>query len=590
LGSVGVRPATARAGDGLAGRDLGHGAQLALVAATSALCLAWPGVSLAQLSPNPAQTAPAQPSREELNPAARIEPAPAHERELFAQEPAGPCPLRSSTLTFTLKSVDFRGATALSAAQLQAAYADAIGQKIAVSAICDIRDHAATLLFNRGVLARVNIPPQSIADGHLVLEVIEAHVVNVRVRGDAGRAQTAVERYLDKLRGMTPFDMRKAQRYLLLASDIPGVQVRAAVRPSTNGERGAVDLDITVTAQPVNLTANAQNLESKAIGRWGGLLRLDVNSLTDFGDRTSVVGYHTLDNGEQGVIQLLEEGRIGGEGLIARGSLVYGETRPGGPIASSHLKSSSFVAEAELAYPLVRLRRRNLNLAAGFDDVDESTDASGQLLFRDKLRVFYARMDGDDRVDVLSRVVQFSGSLSYRHGVDGLGASTPGSDTLTRPLSKPDAWLVRGSGRAATTLFGALQFSNQVQAQYSPDQLFDYEQIALGDLTIGRGYDPAVVLGDSGVSDASELRYGPVPLRPQLLAQPYVFYDVGYVHDVGTAVVKNRTLTSAGLGVLFRIANRLTADVAYAKPFQAPLPGQPRPTPRLLVNLTAAVF
>ncbi len=578
------------AGNGLAGRDTANRARLARVAAALAVALCWPCEALAQATLNPAQSGPAQPSREELNPAARITPAPARERDLFAQEPPGPCPLRGSTLSFALKSVDFHGVTALSADQLRAAYADLIGQTIAVSSICDIRDHAATLLFNRGVLARVDIPPQRITDGALQFEVIEAHVVNVRVRGDAGRAQVAVERYLDKLRGMTPFDMRKAQRYLLLASDVPGAQVRAAVRPSVNGERGAVDLDINVTAQAADLVANVQNLESREIGRFGGLLRLDVNSLTDFGDRTSVVGYHTLDSDEQGVIQLLEEARIGGEGLIARGSLVYGETRPGGAIAPLDLKSNSFVAEAELAYPLIRLRRRNLNLAAGFDDIDESTDTAGTLLYRDKLRVFYARADGDDRLDVLSRAIQLSGSLTFRKGVDGLGASDAGSDTLTRPDGKPDAWLVRGSGRVATTLFGAFQLSNQVQAQYSPDRLFDYEQIALGDLTIGRGYDPAVVLGDSGASDATELRYGPLQLHPLVLAQPYIFYDLGYIHDNGVAVVKNRTLTSAGLGVLFRLANRVNVDLTYAKPFQAPLPGLPRPTPRLLVNITAAVF
>jgi hemolysin activation/secretion protein len=509
---------------------------------------------------------------------------------MFAPEPAGPCPLRGSTLSFTLKSVAFHGVTALSADRLRAAYADLLGQTIPVSSICDIRDHAAALLFNRGVLARVDIPPQRIADGALQLEVIEAHVVNVRVRGDAGRGQAAVERYLSKLRGMTPFDMRKAQRYLLLASDVPGVQVRAAVRPSTTGERGAVDLDITVTAQPVGLVANVQNFQSKSIGRFAGLLRLDVNSLSDFGDRTSVVADHTLDSNEQAVIQLLEEARIGGDGLIARGSIVYGETRPGGSIAKLDLMSTSIVAEGELEYPLLRLRRRNLNLAAGFDDINETTDAAGSLLYRDRLRVFYARLDGDDRLDLWSRAIQLNGSLTVRKGMAGLGASERNSSTLTRPDGDPNAWLVRGSGRAAVALFGALQLSNQIQAQYARDPLLDYEQMALGDLTIGRGYDPAVVLGDSGVSDSTELRYGPLPLHPLVTAQPYVFYDVGYIHDNGVAVVKNRTLTSAGLGVTFRLANRFNVDLAYAKPFQAPLPSQPRPTPRLLLNLTASIF
>lgn len=100
-----------------------------------------------------------------------------------------------------------------------------------------------------------------------------------------------------------------------------------------------------------------------------------------------------------------------------------------------------------------------------------------------------------------------------------------------------------------------------------------------------------MVLGDSGASGAFELRYGPLPLHRLVLAQPYVFYDVGYVNDRGAgALVKDRVLTSAGLGVLLRLAERANLDISYAKPFQAPLPGSPRPTPRLLVNLTVDVF
>jgi hemolysin activation/secretion protein len=556
----------------------------------AAAALASATTAFAQAAPSPAQAAAAQPSRESLNPAARIKPPPQRDHDLFVAEPPGPCPLRSSALNFTLKSVSFRGVTALSAEQLRATYAGLIGREIPVASICDIRDHAASQLFHRGVLARVEIPAQHIADGALQLEVIEAHVVNVRVHGDVGHAQATVERFLNKLRGMTPFDMRKAQRYLLLATDLPGVQVRAAVRPSTNGERGAVDLDVTVTAKAADVVANVQNLQSKATGRFGGLVRLDVNNVTDFADRTSLVAYHTLASNEQTVFQLLEEARVGSDGLIARGSLVYGDSRPGGVIAPLDLKSISFVGEAELAYPLLRTRRRNINLAAGVDVVEESTDTAGTPLYRDRLRIFYARVDGDDRLDFLSRTFQLGGSMTFRHGVDGLGASNPGSSTLSRPDGKPDGWLLRGSGRAATILFGPVQISNQFQAQYSPDILLDYEQIALGDLTIGRGYDPAAVLGDSGFSDETELRYQPLQLQRFVSAQPYVFYDVGYVHQNGVAVVTNRTLTSAGVGVLFRLANRLNVDLVYATPFEAPIPGQPKPTPRVLVNITGGVF
>src|SRR6185437_10185707 len=121
-----------------------------------------------------------------------------------------------------------------------------------------------------------------------------------------GPAQAAVERYVERLRGMKPFDMRKAQRYLLLASDIPGVRVRAAVKPSTSPERGAVDIDVSVSREPWQAVGNVQNLGSRAVGRWSGLVRADARAFTPLGEDTSLVAFHTLDSDEQWVVQLLE--------------------------------------------------------------------------------------------------------------------------------------------------------------------------------------------------------------------------------------------------------------------------------------------
>ena len=153
---------------------------------------------------------------------------PTKDVDVFAPEPPGPCPLADSNVQVTLNSVSLRGSTAVSADAFKGAYAEYLGRPQPVSVICAIRDRASRTLFDAGILARVEIPEQRIAGGSLVLDVIEAHVVNVRVRGDVGPAQAAVERYVEQQRGMKPFNMTKAQRYLLLASDIPGLRVRAA--------------------------------------------------------------------------------------------------------------------------------------------------------------------------------------------------------------------------------------------------------------------------------------------------------------------------------------------------------------------------
>ena len=567
-------------------------ARALLAIATTALTASGP--AFGQTAPGAAPPIPAAGvSAPELNPAVRVtQPAP-RDTDIFTPEPPGPCPLAESTVEINLVSVNFRGSTALKAEDFAPTYREFVGRPQKVGVICEIRDRAAAALFDRGILARVEIPEQRIADGALILDVIEAHVVNVRVRGDIGPAQAAVERYVEKLRGMKPFDMRMAQRYILLASDIPGVRVRAAVKPSVSPDRGAVDIDVSVTRNAFAVVGNAQNLGSKTVGRWGGLIRADARSFTPFGEDTALVAFHTLESDEQWVVQLLEAARIGGDGWIGRLSAVYGESRPGDALKPLNLKSTSVVAEAEAAYPLIRRRRLNLNVAGGFDFINQETAAGGFSgpLTQDRLRVAYLRTDGDLRTYAFDRTFLIGGGLALRKGFSGLGASDAGSNLLTRGLAAPDAWLVRGNASVDARVVGPVSASLRMQAQYASRPLMPYEQISLGNLSTGRGYDPAAVLGDSGLSASFDLRYSAIQLNPKVLAAPYIFYDQGLVHNnqAGlSGLTPNRTLRSLGAGVLLRLANRANLEITYARPIDSVTVGDSRLAPRLLINLTAS--
>jgi hemolysin activation/secretion protein len=459
-----------------------------------------------------------------------------------------------------------------------------------VGAICDVRDAVTRALFDRGVLARIDIPEQTISNGQLTLDVIEAHVVNVRIRGDAGPAQVAVERYLDHLRGMAPFDMRKAERYLLLAADVPGVTLHAAVGPSSNGERGAIDFDIRVERQPFDALANVQNLGSKDLGQWGGLLRGDANSFTTLGEKSELVFYHSLANNQQLVIQAAEEARLGGDGLLGRLSFAYGDARPGGALAPLELVSKSYVAEGELSYPLIRMRRRNLNIAGGLDAVDQFTDVAGANLASDRLRVLYLRLDGNQQTQVGNMPLALAGSLQLRRGIEALGASSPSSLELSRLGASPQAWVVRATASAQAPLFDRFTLSAQGVAQYSAERLLPYEQITFGNLTVGRGYDPGVLGGDSGAGGELALRYGPIPVHAQAVLAPYTFYDYGYAHRQDLTQ-RDSHLESAGLGMQMRLFRRVNVDIAYAWPLLQPQTaggGLKQPS-RLLFNLTTTL-
>lgn len=539
----------------------------------------------------------ALPSREELDPA-RAAPIPAAPRgDLFDASDRLPCPFAGSDLKLTLTSVEFRGAVAgalaLSPDELKAAYAGDLGVERPLSTVCEIRDRVSALYLRRGVLATVTIPEQRIEDGRLVLEVIEARIVDVTYSGDAGPAQKQVARYLDQLRGLAPFDLNVAQRYLLLASDIPGVRVQATLKPSPEG-RGAVALDIAVSRDAVDGVVQVQNYGSKTIGRELALARMDFNSFTSLGERTSLIAYWTAASDEQRVIQATEHFKLGGSGFAADLSASWAWTKPGDAVSALELEGESFAASARLSYPIVRHRRHNANLAFGLDWVDQKVEFGGGLatLTDDSLRVFFLNLDGHWAPRALAdRSAAVTGSLEVRRGTTGLGASQYGEFTASRFLGRPDAIVWRANASAGGRIAGPLLATGKLSWQHTDDPLLSYEEFSVGNLSIGRGYDPSAASGDRAIAASLELTTTPLPLFKGIAAwRPYAFYDVAELTNIGPGAGKQE-LSSAGLGVRAQITPRVSVDLAWAKPFDDPTGvGGDEPPSRVLISLSATLF
>jgi len=546
---------------------------------------------------SPALAQIALPSREELNPAAAAPIAAAPRGDLFESIERTPCPFAGSDLKLTLKTVEFRGAVAgalaLAPDELSTAYAGEIGVERPVSVICDIRDRVSALYLRRGVLASVVIPQQRINEGRLVLEVVEARIAEITYHGDAGPARRQVARYLDQLKGMAPFDLDVAQRYLLLASDIPGVRVQATLKPAPGGN-GAVSLDIAVTHDPVDASLQIQNFGSKTIGRELALARTDLNSLTGLGDRTSIIAYWTPASDEQRVVQVTEHFKLGGSGLASDLSASWAWTRPGDAVAQLELEGESFAGAARLTYPIVRHRRRNLNLSGGLDWIDQTVDLGGGLatLTEDHLRVFFLRLDGHWAPRALAhRSLAMTGSFEVRRGAGGLGASAYGELTASRFLGVPNAVVYRAQAQAGGQLFGPVLGTAVLNWQHTDDPLLSYEEYSVGNLSVGRGYDPSIVSGDRALSASVELTTVPLPLFKGLGAwRPYAFYDVAEVTNIGVGAGEV-SLASTGLGLRAQITRRVSLDLAWAKPLDDPFGvGGDTPPSRVLISLSAALF
>ena len=298
----------------------------------------------------------------------------------------------------------------------------------------------------------------------------------------------------------------------------------------------------------------------------------------------------------------MEQVDIGSSGLFAQGSFTYGLTYPGGVLKPLHLKGDSYVGTAEAGLsghspapdqPDPGWRR------VEFDSVDQSTDFPGNLVLEDDhLRIIWARADtvGEHEFEtpVLSDLIRIDGdmSLEIRQGLHILGASADGAPTLSRIDGRSDAFVFRSEGHVALhadPIDGGLlplTLSVHFQGQWSNLPLLSYEEQAIGNLTIGRGYGPSAATGDRAIAAEFKLetRFG-----PNQMIRPYAFFDVAHVSNLDFGS-QDQTLRSVGAGIEFRFPHRLRADISYAQPLDQPLPGTPVPSGEVLVQLFATYF
>ncbi len=382
-----------------------------LFASTASAILASAGLAASASAQTAPQVSP--PTREELLPPEARQP----DREGVTLTIDGemerlPCALdrpEYQTIMVTLSTVRFTGAEKAPEVSLTPAYDEYLGRELPISVLCDIRAQAASILQRAGYLATVEIPEQRLSNGDAELRIVFGRLTALRVRGEAGPSEQLVAGYLENLVGQPVFNTYEAERYLLLADDLPGVDVRLSLRPAAGGAPGDLVGEIAVVRRRGAIDFNVQNFGSKAIGRIGGLLRGEVYDLIGTGDRTSLALFSTADFQEQQTVQLGHEFRVGSEGLTIGGQFTYSWTEPDLGIANFDLESETLFASLIASYPLRRSREATILGDLGFDYVDQDVEINSIALTRDRVRTVFARIGGEwvDR-DSVARIGGFT--------------------------------------------------------------------------------------------------------------------------------------------------------------------------------------
>ncbi len=491
-------------------------------------------------------------------PATRIDGTPAASAETAAQ-------------TVVLDTIRLTGLTELTDADFADVLAGYLGRPVTMADLKALANavvqRARSLDY---VFASARVPPQSVTDGTLVVEVDEGRIDGVRVEGyDQAYLHTLLDRLVT-----APVTRARLERQLLLANDGLGISVgRSDYRRTAEG----AFLTVKVQRDPLVGRVSLDNWGSRFVGPARARVSVGSGGVFDGADQLRLsLSTAPFQPREYGYGRLSYGRRLGASGTELSLSGSYGRTRPGASLRRFDTEGISRSVELSLSHPLLRSRAKSLWAEAGFGVRRSSQDQLGRTLRDDhfsnlSLGLFGLARLGDARV---------RGRVTAIRGLDLFGSTA---------LGDPDASRSDGSARF-TSLTGSLGVTVPVvprveielvgEGQLASRPLLSSEEFGIGGADIGRGYDYSERLGDQGVAGVAELHYTlddpPLMDRLQLLA----FFDGGVTDDLGIHRFDG-SIASTGGGVEAELPERITARLTVGVPLTGPRDAGTTRSPRV---------
>jgi hemolysin activation/secretion protein len=504
------------------------------------------------------------------------------ERRLPAVQPGGPtvalpsteAPPGAAETRIFVRRIVIVGSTIYTTEQLAPLYQDIVRRRVSVQEIYELARRITAKYGADGyVLTRAIVPEQELepSGATVRIEVIEGFINRVEwPREKLARYRDFFTEYAAKIMAERPLNIRTLERYLLLATDLPGLKFTTTLKASEK-EKGASTLVVNVEEKPLDVYARVDNRGTAARGPWQFLVQPTINN---------VLGAHeALTIAYAGVMKLRElqfvapsyRQVLNSEGLTAFANASYSWGRPGTVILEEiEFKTRSLYVEGGVSYPFIRSRERNF-IGSIFAFASESYSYALQdTLNVDRLRGLRARADVDF-ADSWNGINQFSGTFSQ--GIEGLGSTQNGSELHSRLAGRVDFTKVEAYVSRLQPLIGPFSALIAAYAQYAFDALLSPEQCGYGGRVFGRAFDPSELLGDRCWELSAELRADvppPVSMLPRL--QFYGFTDRGKVDTISPAVgtAGNAVGASAGGGVRLGWQQYVNVDLSAVKAVEGP--------------------
>lgn len=465
---------------------------------------------------------------------------------------------------FLLQKINFEGNTEIPTEELEKLGLEVLGEDIFFDELLEVCQKVTNYYRAKGYLTSyATVPPQRIVDGVATIKIVESKVGELNIEGEKWTREWYLRHIIMGKAGLREgdvFNAKNLQRAMKEINREDYVQVQTEVERQQEGdENTAITLNVR-DRFPVNLNFSYDDYGRSYTGSQRVSFLVGMDNLTGLGDK--VYGGTILSSGATGWMAGYSL-PVSSYGTRLSFDFSDSHVRLGGPYKNLNVKGNAQSYFFKLTQPIIQTAKSDLIFYTGYDYVNANTSAyiagNPLRLSNYNLHVWRSGLYGmtDDNYG------RWIGNLGVDFGMGGDGHGAIQDTTFFK--------MTAGATRVQR-LFGRSLGIVRVGGQYSPNKLFAAEQMQMGGPYTLRGYQPAELIGDYGVTGTVEYRF-PVPFLDRILPKVderlklAVFYDWGWLGENGNIYNYPQSfLHSVGFGTYINFTDWLTAQIGVGFP------------------------
>jgi len=466
----------------------------------------------------------------------------------------------------------FKGNKIITTEELESFVKKYIGTELTFNEITQAVVSISLLYERKGYLAQATLPEQNITDGIIQVNILEAHFGGTTYlpMGNGEKPNVRQSRVMDivypssKVNG--PLDLKRLERGILLANDLPGIGVGANLKPGQ--EVGHTDVEVQIENRArFNTSILADNYGSRSTGYERVLVSANLLNPLRLGDdlnatilKTAGTEYmrlnYSLPVGNDGL-------RIGSNATYLEYKVITNEFKSLGP--NGH--SAGFGLEA--SYPIYRSRDKNLNLDFDYDVKAFKNNTITEVTSDYYTRIFSTSLSGDFVDQWLLDGATNNAKFVFDHGKNDLKNSPNYVTDISNSHTHGIFNRAQLSFRRDQFLKNDYTLVIKGSGQFTDHNLDSSQKFYLGGPTGVRAYPSSEGSGSEGYLLNLELKKDlPFNLTGS------IFYDQGYVRQnvdnfdaSGVVINALNTYKLKGYGLEFTWRGPLKTNVffTYAK-------------------------